>query len=143
VKGKLRSAAFSLPKGDLWIFIGILAAIVLLLVRQAIIQSSGGQGMAVEIQGPLNELFVIAVDTLPLDCKSHWDLDGLAGGLNLTYEPERGFYIQSAACPDQICVGMGYINKAGQSIVCVPNEIVIRLAVRTKGMGDELDGFLR
>jgi len=33
----------------------------------------------------------------------------------------------SANCPDKLCVKQGYISKAGQSIVCLPQKIVIVL----------------
>jgi hypothetical protein len=32
-----------------------------------------------------------------------------------------------APCPDQICVNQGWIDSPRQTIVCVPNEIVIYL----------------
>ena len=32
-----------------------------------------------------------------------------------------------APCPDQICVNQGWIDSPWQTIVCVPNEIVIYL----------------
>ena len=30
-------------------------------------------------------------------------------------------------CPDKVCVNTGFINKAGQTAVCLPNKMVIRL----------------
>lgn len=38
-----------------------------------------------------------------------------------------------ADCPDQVCVKQGWIDRAGQSIVCVPNEIAVYL----QGSADE------
>lgn len=39
--------------------------------------------------------------------------------------------IKHADCPDQVCVKTGWIKKSGQSIVCIPNHIVITV----KGTG--------
>lgn len=35
-------------------------------------------------------------------------------------------------CPDQVCVGWGRIRYAGQTIVCLPFRIVIRIAGQTE-----------
>lgn len=35
--------------------------------------------------------------------------------------------ITQADCPDQVCVKTGAISRSGQSIVCVPNHIVITI----------------
>ncbi len=34
----------------------------------------------------------------------------------------------SSPCRDKICVGMGWSEKPGSSIICMPNRVVIRLA---------------
>ena len=36
--------------------------------------------------------------------------------------------VKDADCPDKICQKRGAINKKGQSIVCLPNRIVIKIA---------------
>lgn len=43
-----------------------------------------------------------------------------------------------AHCPNKICEGMGWIDKAGDSIVCVPNRLVIKLIGGGEG---EIDGI--
>jgi hypothetical protein len=35
--------------------------------------------------------------------------------------------VAEAECPQQLCVNSGWIRQAGQSIVCVPNRIIIEL----------------
>lgn len=35
-------------------------------------------------------------------------------------------------CPDQVCVGWGRIRYAGQTIVCLPFRIVVRIVGRTE-----------
>ena len=43
-------------------------------------------------------------------------------------------------CPDKICVRTGFISKVGQSAVCLPNRIVVKI---TGGNGNEtgVDGI--
>jgi hypothetical protein len=30
-------------------------------------------------------------------------------------------------CPDKICIGMGWIKYSGETVVCLPNRVVIRI----------------
>ena len=39
-------------------------------------------------------------------------------------------------CPDQTCKKTGYISRPGQSIICLPNRVVVQLA----GGGDTVSG---
>ena len=127
--------------GDRVIFLAILGAALLALAFRIMIFRHP-QGEILEVTGPGTQ-DRIRVDSLPRETGQIWDISGAAGGLRLIYLPEKGFYVESAACPDQVCVHSGYINKAGQSIVCVPNKVTIRL-LAGGGEGDAaLDGILR
>ena len=47
---------------------------------------------------------------------------------HMTIIVEKGaIRVSDADCPDKICKARGTISKAGQSIVCVPNRIVIKV----------------
>lgn len=39
-------------------------------------------------------------------------------------------------CPDKICVNTGFINKAGQTAVCLPNKTSVRIVSRGKNQPD-------
>lgn len=61
-------------------------------------------------------------------------------GHTYTVEVREGkIRIQAAGCPDQACVRTGFISRPGQSIVCVPGQLVITL---TGQAGGEIDGML-
>jgi hypothetical protein len=36
-------------------------------------------------------------------------------------------YMKEADCPDGLCIHQGRIHKAGQSIVCLPNRVVVTI----------------
>ena len=38
-----------------------------------------------------------------------------------------GVYMKEASCPDKLCMHSGIINKPGQSIVCLPNKIMVEI----------------
>ena len=40
---------------------------------------------------------------------------------------DGGARIEEASCPDRLCVGMGVIRRAGQSIICLPNQVVVEI----------------
>ena len=46
-----------------------------------------------------------------------------------------GVLMSKAHCPDKLCVHQGKITKAGESIVCLPNKIMIEIS----GTKDKVD----
>ena len=43
--------------------------------------------------------------------------------------------VESADCPDQVCVDQGWISDGTVPVVCLPNRLVIQI----EGGGDGLD----
>ena len=128
-------------KGDFLVFLVILSFALLMIGRQ-IMHSSRDAGYTLAIIGPEGSGRISAGEILDREGQSLY-VPGAAGGLTLAYVPEKGFHVDYAACPDQVCVHSGFINKAGQSIVCVPNRITLRLITGGGEGGGELDGLLR
>ena len=48
-------------------------------------------------------------------------------------------YIEDASCPDHVCVKSGRVSLDGQTIVCLPNKVVITIV---GGEADELDAVV-
>lgn len=38
---------------------------------------------------------------------------------------ENGAYVKDVVCPDRVCQKTGLISRVGQSIVCLPNRVVV------------------
>lgn len=53
-------------------------------------------------------------------------IEGPAGGNTVRVEPGR-IRVSSAGCPDQVCVGQGWLSGGVTPIVCLPNRLVIRM----------------
>lgn len=50
---------------------------------------------------------------------------------------EKGsVYMKDANCPDELCVKQGIISKTGESIICLPHKIVVKIASE-EGAEDE------
>lgn len=45
-------------------------------------------------------------------------------------------WMDSADCPDKLCVGQGRISRSGQTIICLPNKVMVTI----KGVKSEYDG---
>ncbi len=50
----------------------------------------------------------------------------------LTVKIENGkVWVHSSACPDLVCENSGKISASGQSIICLPNKIIVELTGST------------
>lgn len=52
---------------------------------------------------------------------------GSEGEENIVHAEKGKVCIISASCPDKICVNRGYISGGSVPIVCLPNEVVIKV----------------
>jgi len=60
-------------------------------------------------------------------------------GTNTIYVEHDGVSMQSATCPDKLCVKQGKIKNSSRSIVCLPNRIVVEIPSK-KGEVDTVAG---
>ncbi len=71
---------------------------------------------------------------LPLSEEKSIRVEG-EGGFNLVCVKGNSVSIADADCPDQLCVKQGRIIRSGQSIVCLPHRLTVRLeAEREDGL---------
>lgn len=65
------------------------------------------------------------IETVDLRKERTIVLDGAAGGAVAAVK-DGEIYMESAACPDQICVEHGPLRPGGTPIVCLPNHLSIQ-----------------
>ena len=58
---------------------------------------------------PLNEDFVLELEGNTLIIKDH------------------KAYMDKANCPDKVCINQGEISKSGESIICLPNGVIVEV----------------
>lgn len=46
--------------------------------------------------------------------------------------------MKSATCPDKLCVHQNPVSKSGESIVCLPNKVVVEVKGEKKGDFDSI-----
>lgn len=106
-KGRLKS-------GDLFIVcLVLLAAIVFFLLG---LRGESAAHVAVSVGSA-------QVEKLPLSKDGAYPIGG-----HLTVRVTGGrVHIEDADCPDRYCMRMGTIGSPGQMLVCLPNQIVVRI----------------
>ena len=77
------------------------------------------------------------VAAFPLDVDTTYEIEGAGGGRNLLVIEGGQAYLSDASCPDLLCVHMGKISRAGQSIICLPNKVTVE--IRGKEKSEEYD----
>lgn len=116
--------SFKLRKADLLllaaalVFGAVLAAVLLLL------RSPGGT-VQVRVAGAVTAGY-------PLDVDASYTITGANGGTNLLVIEDGAARIEEASCPDGVCVHTGRIRRNGQSIVCLPNQVVVEIVSETE-----------
>lgn len=112
----------------------LLAALVLLAAASAVFlllrPKDGGKTAQISLDGEL-------VKEIDLDAVREpytFTLDG-PGGFSNTVRVEPGrICVESAGCPDQICVHQGFIEDGTFPIVCLPNRLMIEIVEGGEGL---------
>lgn len=120
-----------LTKGDkgLVVFVVVLTLLSLIYIKK---QAFSNDDRYVSIQVDGEEIKQIIFDKklegnkIPIETEFGYNLVELGDGEVRVIE---------ASCPDQIDVKQGYISKIGETIVCLPNKLVIEI----KGMDGDND----
>lgn len=107
-------------KTDLYLIAGLLLVAVTLFV-------------GIRLYGKMTTTEAVAVVTVdgkeygryPLE-KNHTETIHLSDGSYNTFEVKDGYVsMTDASCPDQICVNHSRISKKNETIVCLPDKVVI------------------
>lgn len=114
----MRQNAFSgrKIKNDI-IFIAVLVLISALVGLGFYLFREGGDTVRVTVDGELYGEFSLDEDRT-VEITSH-------GGYNVLVIKDGEAHVDSASCPDGICVAHKPISRSGESIVCLPNKVVI------------------
>ncbi len=111
------------------VVIGMLAACIAALVLN---KAAGARPSRAEV-----EVSGKAAGTLDL---ARDGVSEIVGALGVTRIEVRGARVRvlSSPCPRQACRHGGWIDTAGELLVCLPNEVVVRLPGQRPGASDAL-----
>lgn len=107
----------SLSEKILWISIVLIGCVLIFL---SIFTTHEGSKVVVRVSGQNIASFPIEVDRI-------YTIEGKSGHTNKLIIKNGSVWIETASCPDELCVKQGKIRNAGQSIVCLPNRVVVEI----------------
>ena len=119
----------SMKKND-WILAGVIVvSAVAILLFQFTRGDSGAGEVTVTVDGELFGTYSLAEDQ---------SVD--IGGTNRLIIRDGTAQMEWADCPDQVCVDHSAISREGESMICLPNQVVVSVE---SGEEAEMDGMGR
>ena len=107
-------------KRDVILIAAVLAAAVFLSAAMGIFNGGPGGTAVVTVDG--REIAV-----LDLSKDQELTADGAYGGSNHIKIQDGQVWVTEATCPDKICIHQGKISQEGETIVCLPNRMIIQI----------------
>ncbi len=106
-----------MKKSD-WILIGSVMCIALILFGvQALLPKGADAAVEIQVDGEPYASYPLDENrTVEIDGTNRLEISG--GTANMIW----------ADCPDKICVNQKAISKKGESIICLPNRVVVSIA---------------
>lgn len=116
---------FNIKKKD-WILIGIIVAIALLsFLMHQLLQDAGSGKVVVKVDGAIEGVFDLGDDQKITINDS-----------NIVVINNGKATMVEADCPDQLCVKQKAISKNHESIICLPNKVVVEIVSQTESTMD-------
>ena len=107
--------------GDIVLALAVMALSVF-LIAQGVAGAGAASRLEVRVSAGGHEVM-----TLPLhEDAGELTVEGWGGESRLEVRGGRARMLDSA-CPDRLCVKMGWISSPGESVVCLPNRVVIEI----------------
>ena len=115
----------------------ILILIVLLSAAAIVLRArltSGGKTAVIYQNGEIIREINLDIIDEPLE----FTIEGADGETNDVRAENGRIRIESASCPDKVCVHQGWIENGVVPIVCLPNKVTIEIR---GGVVGEIDGI--
>ena len=117
---------------DIFFLAGLLILGLLLAGSVYLPRVENGSVVEVRVRGKVTA-------TYPLSSNIEKTITTEDGASNTFCIKDHKVTMKTASCPDQICVRTKGISKTGESIVCLPHQVV--LAITSSDTVPELDGI--
>lgn len=66
-------------------------------------------------------------DTYPIDQDADFVVTSTGGKINRISIHDGKVSITEASCPDKLCIHQGTITESGQSLICLPNRVIVTI----------------
>lgn len=108
-----------------FILIGFILLIALIIFTFRTIVKEEGNLVIVKVDGILKQ-------ELPLNQDATVTINGVDGGTNTLTLKDGYAFITEASCPDKLCKKHKRIRYDKESIICLPNKVVIEIKSNKK-----------
>lgn len=123
-------------RSRLWTRADVLVVVLLLVLAVAVsaltIGREAGSRAVVVVAGQRSAV-------LPLEATTRITVQGPLGP-TVVEGTGHAVHVVSSACPQNVCVRMGEVSAVGETILCVPNRVVVRVEGDTGDQG--VDGVV-
>jgi hypothetical protein len=109
---------YAISTGDKWL-IGVVAVVSVAVPFVINYSSAGARTARVIEQG-------VVIKNIDLTKDADISIKLKKGFMDLEVRQGR-LRANKCSCPEKVCMGMGWIGKTGQSIVCVPNKTLVEV----------------
>jgi len=96
-------------------------------------QAEGALRLEVYQDGKLSDTIVLINDS-----PAQFTMVSEEGRYNIIDIDHDRVRVESAECPNQICVNSGWISQSGQMVICAPNKLVLLI----KGKKGQVDAIV-
>ena len=103
-----------------YIIIAFVAVVAVAIVAIYFFASKQGDYVSVKVSGK-------EVATFKLGENTEYVIQGYNNGHNTLVIKNNQAYIKYANCPDKLCKKQGHISKVGESLICLPNKVVVQI----------------
>ncbi len=110
-----------LKKRDVILIVSLLIVGIIALVIWHFVYSVDGKYVTIEQRDNLIGIY-------PLNVDKEIEIEHRGEVVNKIVIEDGYCYMEEAECPDHLCIKQGKVNKSGQTIVCLPNRVVVTVA---------------
>ena len=119
----------SLRKADFLLFFIFIAAAALIAAVPLVRSSDGASRVRIIAQGELAGIY-------PLDSDNEIEIER-DGHRNVVVIKDNTVHMDYSDCKNQVCVNTGKISKPGETIVCLPNYVIVEIVSSEEGGEDD------
>lgn len=122
-----------MKKNDIFLIGALLLIGVVLFLGYRIFYSQAGASVEIMVDGKVYE-------NLSLDKNQELEIPSEDGGKNILTIQDGYADMTEANCPDGLCVKQAKISHRGETIVCLPHKVVVKVLDDTQDSAPEVDG---
>jgi hypothetical protein len=114
-----------MKKGDMLLIVLLLVVAVSIFASNRVISSAaerqqGATKAVISLDGEVYQTIDLSWQTDMVEIRTK-------RGYDLLKVHDNGIEVVESDCPQKICISMGFINRAGQTIICLPNRMIVEI----------------